>query len=170
MTEEELNAILEKHKKWLAGDPDGARADLHGADLSRADLHAVDLSRADLHSANLVGANLSWADLTYANLSEADLRSANLGDAGLLFADLRSANLDYSAWPMWCGSLNVKIDKRLACQLLYHTLRAMQSVDDPEVQAVCNGPANIALANQFHRVEECGRIEPKSEETQEETK
>ena len=53
VSQEELAKILEKHKKWLDGDPDGERADLSDADLSDADL-----SRA----------NLSWADIDYSSL------------------------------------------------------------------------------------------------------
>lgn len=89
-----------------------------------------------------------------ANLHEADLRGANLS-----WADLRGADLDFSCWPLWCGSLNVKIDKRIFCQLLYHTLRAGQSIDDPEVKRLFEIPEIVNLANKFHRVEECGKIE-----------
>ena len=32
-TEAELKTILEKHQKWLNGEPDGKRANLEGADL-----------------------------------------------------------------------------------------------------------------------------------------
>ena len=60
MTQEELNIVLEKHKKWLYEKEGGERADLSNANLS---------------SANLRG------------------------------TDLRGANLDYSCWPLWCGSL-----------------------------------------------------------------
>lgn len=74
-------------------------------------------------------------------------------------ADLRGADLDFSCWPLWCGSLNVKIDKRIFCQLLYHTLRAGQSVDDPEVKRLFEIPKIVNLANQFHRADECGKIE-----------
>lgn len=41
----------------------------------------------------------------------------------------------------------------------FRTLQAMQSVDDEEVRAVLNDDKVLALANQFHRVEECGKIE-----------
>lgn len=44
-TKEELNAILESHKRWLNGG-DGNRADLSSADLSSADLRSADLSGA----------------------------------------------------------------------------------------------------------------------------
>lgn len=70
-------------------------------------------------------------------------------------ADLRWADLDYSCWPLWCGSLDVIVDKRIAAQLAYHFCRLV--CDDPEVQAAQQ--AIKELANQFHRVDECGVIE-----------
>lgn len=114
------------------------------------------------------GADLRWADLRWADLRGADLRGADLCWADLSGADLCDANLhradlDYSCFPIWCGSLTVKIDKRVFCQLLYHTLRAGQSVDDPEVKKLFAIPEVVALANQFHRVEECGKIKTESE-------
>lgn len=82
---------------------------------------------------------------------------ANLREADLWRADLGEANLDYSCWPLWCGSLGVRVCKRIAAQLAYHFCRLV--CDDPEVIAAQN--ALIPLANQFHRVDECGKIEPK---------
>jgi hypothetical protein len=55
------------------------------------------------------------ADLHGANLEGAGLRGANLEGA-----DLRGANLDFSCWPLWCGSLGVKGDAALVGQLAYH--------------------------------------------------
>lgn len=110
------------------------------------------------------GEDLKYAKLSGANLSYADLEGANLSGAKLSYAKLEGANLDYSSWPLWCGSLRVKIDKRIFCQLLYHTLRAGQSVEDEEVQALLNNPDVLKLANQFHRVEECGKLEPRQGE------
>lgn len=172
MTREELDSILEKHEKWLADLEDGVHADLRraslvGTDLRRANLFRVYLGGADLRRASLFGADLREVDLQCADLREAYLSWADLRGADLRGADLRQADLDYSCWPLWCGSLDVQIDKRIACQLLYHVLNAMASVDDPEVRAVYNDPRNLALANQFHRVQECGRLEPKAEDTEE---
>ena len=87
----------------------------------------------------------------------ADLRGADLRGASLWEADLRGANLDYSCWPLWCGSLDARVCKRIAAQLAYHFCRL--DCDDPEVIAAQN--AIIPLANQFHRVTECGKLEPK---------
>ncbi len=144
-------------------------ANLEEANLKGANLKGANLSDANLKYANLGGANLSYANLSYANLrsanlSGAELKYANLSGANLKGVDLSGANLDYSSWPLWCGSLSVKIDKRIFCQLLYHTLRAGQSVEDEEVQALLNNPDVLKLANQFHRVEECGKLEPRQGE------
>ncbi len=118
--------------------------DLRGANLRGANLRGANLSDADLRGANLRGANLSDADLSGANLSDADLRGANL----------RGANLDYSCYPLWCGSLHLKADKRLACQLAYH-LCSMQC-DDADYIKMRN--SILGFANQFHRVDECGEL------------
>jgi hypothetical protein len=98
-------------------------ADLREADLRRADLRGANLSGADLRGADLFGANLSGADLRRADLFEADLRGANLSGA-----DLRGADIDFTCWPLWCGSQDVKIDKKQAAQLLAHAFNAAQSV------------------------------------------
>ena len=99
---------------------------------------------------DLRGANLSDANLSDADLRGADLRGANLSDA-----DLRGADLDYSCYPLWCGSLHLKADKRLACQLAYH-LCSMQC-DDADYIKMRN--SILGFANQFHRVDECGELE-----------
>jgi hypothetical protein len=91
MKQDELNAILDKHTKWLRGEDGGNRADLSDADLRYADLRYANLS-----GANLCGADLRYADLRYANLSGANLSGANLSDADLRYADLRYANLCYA--------------------------------------------------------------------------
>ena len=122
-----------------------------------------DLSGANLSGADLSGADLSGADLSGANLSDADLSGANLSDADLRRANLRRANLDFSCYPLWCGGLHVKTDKRLACQLAYH-LCAMQC-DDAEYIKMRN--SILGFANQFHRVDECGKLEEIAEDVKE---
>ncbi len=93
VTANDLPRILAAHVKWLAGEPDGSRADLSRADLRDAVLSGADLSCADLSGADLSGADLSGADLRDAVLSGADLRDANLRDAYLRGADLGDAFL-----------------------------------------------------------------------------
>ena len=128
--------------------------DLSDADLSDANLRGADLRGADLSDANLRGADLRGADLSDANLSDASLSDASLRGADLRGADLRGADLDYSCYPLWCGSLHFKADKRLACQLAYH-LCSMQC-DDADYIKMRN--SILGFANQFHRVDECGEL------------
>ena len=146
MTQCDLNTIIQLHEKWLRGEPGGKKADLSYADLSYADLSGADLR----------GAGLSDADLRDANLRNAVLRGADLRDANLRNAVLRGADVDYSSWPLWCGSLKgVKVDARIARQLAYHLCSVV--CDDPEFTSARN--QILPFANKFHRVDECGELE-----------
>lgn len=190
MNADEIKDVLDAHKRWCdstggegkracLGQADlrgayleGANlqdADLRGADLRGADLRGANLCDADLRDADLRGACLWNVDMQAANLWDADLRDADLGAADLWEvelegADLRGANLDFACLPLWCGSLKVKIDARIAAQLMYHAMRAMQSAKgDADVAAVLANADCIRLANRFHRVDECGKIDAKKE-------
>jgi len=163
-----LKEILRKHLAWLNDDPEGEKANLRHADLSYADLRYANLRHANLRHANLRHADLSYADLSsadlrYADLSSADLRYADLSSADLSYADLSSADLrhanlrhadlsyadlDMSVFPLWCGSLGIKVDIRLSAQIAYHFCRF--ETDDEEVKAAQQ--AIKTLANKFHRI------------------
>ena len=97
MLQEEIEEILKQHKLWLENCNKGEYADLRGADLRNAALSGADLRGVDLRGADLRG------------------------------ADLRGANLDFSSWPLWCGSLGVIADKKLVGQLAYHLLDLAKS-------------------------------------------
>ena len=161
-TPEELKTVLEEHKKWLESEDgeEGSRAnlcdaDLRFANLSRADLRDANLCDADLRFADLRFANLRFANLCGANLSRADLSGANLRDAilcdaNLCGSDLRDANLcranlDMSAWPLWCGGTQTYLDRRRSLQMIYHLFN--QHHQDPEIHAALE--ALRPLANEF---------------------
>ena len=155
----EADTLKEAVEKAISEGKDLSWANLRGADLSEADLQGADLRETDLSGADLSWADLSGADLHGSNLSKTDLHGSNLSWAYFQGADLSRSNIDFSCWPLRCGSLGVKIDKRIFCQLLYHALRAGQSVDDPEVKRLFEIPEIVNLANKFHRGDECGKIE-----------
>ena len=177
MNKAKLDKILDNHKLWLRTEGEqGEKADLSGANLSGADLSWANLGWANLSGANLSGANLSWADLSGANLSwadlseanlhganlsEANLHGANLSGANLGGANLGGANLDYSSMPLSCKGLNLHIDDRLAIQQLYHLVRNVQYSKNTseEMKNLCKCKSIIKKANEFHRVNECGKIE-----------
>lgn len=131
MNAKKLKEILVKHAEWLKTEGEEGE-------------------RADLRSANLHGANLHGANLDDANLDDADLRGA----------DLRGANLDYSVFPLWCGTLKMHIDDRQATQLLYHLVsNVLYSKNTSQtMKNLCSQKALVDKANEFHRVVECRRI------------
>ena len=94
-----------------------------------------------------------------AYLSDADLRRVNLRGA-----DLSGANLDFSCLPLWCGSLSAHFDDRQIIQIIYHAVKA--GLNSPNVSNdVKTELSKLSdLSNKFHRVDECGMIEPKQEE------
>jgi hypothetical protein len=160
MNQEELNKILADHKEWLESEKEkGERANLQdanlrGADLQDANLRGANLQDANLQDANLQDANLWGANLQDANLRDANLRDANLRGADLQGADLRGANLDYSCWPLWCGSKDVRVDARIAAQIAYHLCR----LDCDNTDYITARNSIVGFANTFHRVGECGRL------------
>ena len=131
MKQADIDVIIKSHTSWLNGERGGTRANL---------------SRANLSGANLSRANLSGADLSRANLSGANLSGANLGGA-----DLREADLDFSVWPLWCGTVGVVVDSRIAYQLAAHVCAVV--CDDPDVIAMQE--ALRPWAEKSHRAAEC---------------
>jgi uncharacterized protein YjbI with pentapeptide repeats len=183
-TKADLDEIIRLHGLWLNNDTQGARANLSYSDLRYSNLRSLDLSYSDLRSSDLSSSNLSYSDLRssnlrYSDLRYSDLRSSNLSysdlsssdlrysdlsysdlsSSNLRYSDLRSSdlsysNLDFSCLPLYCGSFDMKVDKRIASQIAYHFCRLV--CDDEEVKQAQQ--AVKGLANQFHRVDECGEI------------
>ena len=172
MEQNKLDEILKKHKLWLEDNGKGERADLQDADLRDANLQDADLRGANLQDANLQyanlrganlrganlqdadlrGANLRYADLRGANLQDADLQGANLRYADLQYADLRDTDIDYSCWPLWCGSKDVKVDARIAMQLAAHF--CVLDCDDKDYLKAKK--AILAFAKKSHRAADLG--------------
>jgi hypothetical protein len=150
MDREKLDEILRKHLLWLDGEKGGERADLGGADLRCANLRGADLGGADLRCANLRGADLWGADLRGAYLRGADLRGADLWGA-----DLGGAYIDFAAWPLWCGSMGVKVDLGIVYQLLAHV--ACLDCDKPEFAEI--QAAILPYATKSHRAEDLGLLD-----------
>ncbi len=75
----------------------------------------------------------------------ADLREANL----------READLDFACWPLWCGSMNVKVDRRLAAQLAAHF--CVLDCEDEDYQKA--RAAVLEFAKTSHRARELGLLE-----------
>jgi len=120
-----------------------------------ADLQGADLWDANLQGANLQGANLRRADLQGADLQDANLQNTNLWGANLQCADLRGANIDFSCWPLRCGSLDITVDIKIIRQLAYHFC----SLKNPSKNYKAAREALLPLANKFHRIPEVPELE-----------
>ena len=132
---------------YNSGRRDFSREYFGGLDLREITLSEADLSEADMAWTNLSGADISGADLRRAELAWTNLSGADLRRADLTGADLSGANIDFSAWPLRCGSLNVRVDKTIAVQLMYHACAL--DCDDPEYQEA--RAKVLDFANQMHR-------------------
>jgi uncharacterized protein YjbI with pentapeptide repeats len=92
-TQQELNAVLLAHERYLHQKAGGTLAQLSAMDLSRLNFAQRNLRGADLSGSTLVSATLARADFERANLYCADLRLADLRHANLRHADLRGTSL-----------------------------------------------------------------------------
>ena len=140
MNTQELHRVLAEHAKWVSREG-GQRANLRRANLQGADLQDADLQDADLRGANLQHANLQRANLQRANL--------------------RDANLDFSVWPLWCGSIGAIVDSRIQRQLLYHAYATDNPEQDADIAELFQSELFRRVIAKFHRFGECGGFRDK---------
>ena len=74
---------------------------------------------------------------------------ANLCGANLRGADLCGADLDFSCWPLWCGSKDVKADDRLVAQLFFQVTRLDVSQCSGGVKEAMKHVREMAISNLF---------------------
>ena len=135
MNTQELHRVLAEHAKWV--------------------------SREGGQRANLRRANLQGADLRRANLQGADLQDADLQGADLQGANLQGANLDFSVWPLWCGSIGAIVDDRIQRQLLYHAYATDNPEQDADIKALFDSELFRRVIAKFHRFDKCGGFRDK---------
>ena len=148
MLKQELQTIVEKHKKWLNEEHGGERADLRLADLSGADLRGANLSGANLRWADLSRADLSMADLSGANLSGADLRMANLSGANLSGANLNdiSYNENTAFYAMVCPEKGSFIGYKKASGMIIELMITEKSKRSSSTTRKCRCSEAVVLS------------------------
>lgn len=140
MKSEQLQEILAAHTQWLYGNG-GERASLQDADIQGANLQRAALERAGLEGTNLQRVELQGADLRGANLQRADL--------------------DFSVWPLWCGSIGAIVDDRIQRQLLYHAYATDNPEQDADIAELFQSGLFRRVIAKFHRFGECGGFRDK---------
>lgn len=96
-----LQAVLERHQKWLNDEEGGERANLTDANLASTNMKKVNLASAimegsDMSGANLTGANLMGTNMRKSNMNGSDMSGANMMYANLAGADLRKSDMRYA--------------------------------------------------------------------------
>ena len=160
----ELDELVRKHKLWLEGKDGGEKLVLIDCDLTGSNLTGSDLSRSNLTGSNLTRSNLTGSNLTRSNLTRSNLRGSDLSRSNLSGSNLTGSNLDYSVLPLWCGSLKANFDDKQLIQIAYHLVKAGLNSDNASNETKTELEKLIDFANKFHRVDECGKIEPITKE------
>ena len=108
ITQDQLDALVSLHERFLLGRVGGRRASLKRTDISGLNLRGRNLRQADfsgcvMRNMNLVGAvfqeaclyacDLSFSDLNQTNFIRADLRGVRIESANLTGADLEKADM-----------------------------------------------------------------------------
>ena len=160
MKRKEFDEMMRLHEIWLNGEEDGRCAIMQGEDLRNVNMNRADMRGVNMQRANMLHADMQYANMQCAKMQHADMRHADMRSAEMQRTDMRGANIDYSAWPLCCGSLKAYVDDRIAIQLLYHTLSVVQHSPyvSEDVKAKLLTPEIVSLANRFHRALECGEI------------
>jgi len=94
LTQQELNAVMAAHERYLLRLSGGVRAKLSHAKLDGLNLANRDLTEADFAGASLVASNVSGSNLESVSFYCADLRNCDLRSSRLPRADLRGASFN----------------------------------------------------------------------------
>ncbi|HYM02619.1 MAG TPA: pentapeptide repeat-containing protein [Stellaceae bacterium] len=89
-----IQAVQDRHVKFLRNQSGGQRAMLRQCDLAGLDMHGMDWSESELLVCRFDGANLERAMFRNANLFGAKLNDCNLAGADFAKADLRGAKFE----------------------------------------------------------------------------
>ena len=117
MTEDELKIILEKHRKWLAGDPGGERADFSGQNLDGVILQNTVLARLKAKHAMMRNADLSHSYCAASNFYKTNLDNANLKNTNFFESNFTGASLvhtNFTNATLFCTVFR-ETDLRYAC-------------------------------------------------------
>lgn len=94
MTQNRINIILRKHKKWKNGEKRGGQAIFSHRKLDGKNFSDIDLSYVNFNDASLVGATFKGSSLDNSIFKYADLRGADLHGVTISLTDFREAKLD----------------------------------------------------------------------------
>ena len=153
--EEENARLMEEERKNKS---EKIAQPMHLSKISQPLYHREDLKMQKERLQEILESHKKWLrgkDGKKADLRCADLRWADLKGVDLRCVDLRGTDLDYSSFPLWCGSFDIIVDERLIRQLCYHIAKLKYAGNDSDIKTLLESDVFKSVANKFHRVEEC---------------
>lgn len=94
LTQDQLDAMVKLHQRYLDGRIGGRRASLKNTDLSGLVMRSCNLSQSDFMSCIMMNMDLSGSNFSEASLYACDLSVSNLNNASFTRADLRGAKIE----------------------------------------------------------------------------
>ena len=100
--------------------------------MKGASMVQTDFTRCNLSNVQLRDAKMMFASFDHCNLKRAKLNYADIRQVNFYRSELIDINIDFSSWPMWCGTKNSIVGEKLAQQIAAHFCALI--CDDPETK------------------------------------
>src|SRR5688500_9123837 len=94
ITQDQLDALVGLHNRFLEGRVGGRRATLKNTDMTELSLKGQELRQASFIGCIMVGMDLAGANFQEASLYACDLSNSNLHKTKFIRADLRGARIE----------------------------------------------------------------------------
>ncbi|NCU32997.1 MAG: hypothetical protein EOM23_08730 [Candidatus Moranbacteria bacterium] len=86
------------------------------------------------------------------DLSGANLSRANMTGADMTCANITGANIDFSSWPLHCGSFKAIVDRKQKTKLLEHALRLIEyNKGDEDLKQILDLDFVKKARSEFHQ-------------------
>lgn len=138
---------------------DGESIDLSNSTIDMMHMRGGKLSRLELDNSTVRNTEARDVEMPEISMIDTNMTNVSIISCNIIMADLTGAKfinvtLDYSGFPLHCGSFDFTSDIKIPAQLAYHLCRII--CDDP---IVIKAQSHLnELANKFHRAVECEYI------------
>ena len=96
LSQDQLNAMVDLHNRFLIGRLGGRRAILQNFDISGLSFAGKDLRQVDFSGCSMLDMDLSGANFQEAKLYACDLSGSDLSECNFIRADLRGSRIEFA--------------------------------------------------------------------------
>ncbi len=137
MREKSFSKLDLKNKKLQECDWENCK--FENCNFEYSDLSSSCIENCEFIDCNFYHCDMNNGCLTNSIFRDCDVRVVNLLMTDLTNTDFSTSNIDYSTFPLWCGSFDVILDDEQKQQLLYHLLRIAPEYRSKKLCAIANG-------------------------------